>query len=51
MLNNSEKGQGFFEFALIVLLIAIVVTATLLLLGPNISNWIDLVRVVLGGGG
>lgn len=34
----KEKGQGLVEYALILVLVAIVVIATLLLLGPLISN-------------
>ena len=34
----KEKGQGLVEFALIIVLIAIVVIAALPLLGPQIGN-------------
>ena len=34
----QEKGQGLVEYALILVLIAIVVFAVLLLLGPIIGN-------------
>ena len=33
-----EKGQGLVEYALILVLVAIVVIAVLLLLGPAIGN-------------
>jgi pilus assembly protein Flp/PilA len=33
-----EKGQGLVEYALILVLVAIVVIAVLLLLGPTIGN-------------
>ncbi|NPE22107.1 Flp family type IVb pilin [Fusibacter sp. A1] len=35
---NEQKGQGMVEYALLVALIAIVVIAALLLLGPAIGN-------------
>ena len=35
---DSKKGQGMVEYALLVALIAIVVVAALLLLGPAIAN-------------
>jgi pilus assembly protein Flp/PilA len=34
----KEKGQGLVEYALILVLVAIVVIAVLLLLGPIIGN-------------
>lgn len=34
----NEKGQGLVEYALILVLVAIVVFAALLLLGPIIGN-------------
>ncbi|HUM64151.1 MAG TPA: Flp family type IVb pilin [Anaerolineaceae bacterium] len=34
----KEKGQGLVEYALIIVLIAIVVIAALSLLGPQIGN-------------
>ncbi|HNE04295.1 MAG TPA: pilus assembly protein [Anaerolineales bacterium] len=34
----EEKGQGLVEYALILVLVAIVVIATLLILGPIIGN-------------
>ena len=34
----KEKGQGLVEYALIIVLVAIVVIAILLLVGPQISN-------------
>jgi len=37
-LYESEEGQGLIEYALIIVLIAIVVIAALLLLGPAIGN-------------
>jgi len=35
---TSEKGQGLVEYALILVLVAIVVIAALLILGPVIGN-------------
>jgi pilus assembly protein Flp/PilA len=35
---RNEKGQGLVEYALILVLVAIVVIATLSLMGPIISN-------------
>ncbi len=37
-LIRSEKGQGLVEYALILVLVAIVVLAVLLLLGPTVGN-------------
>lgn len=33
-----ERGQGFFEYALIILLVALIVIAVVVLLGPFIGN-------------
>ena len=33
-----EKGQGLVEYAMIIVLVAIVVMALLLILGPSVSN-------------
>ena len=38
MFKKFEKGQGLVEYALILVLIAIVVIAALLILGPTIGN-------------
>ncbi len=38
MLLRREKGQGLVEYALILVLVAIVVIAILALLGPTIGN-------------
>ena len=37
-LKNQEKGQGLVEYALILVLVAIVVIAALMILGPIIGN-------------
>jgi len=34
----KEKGQGLVEYALIIILVAVVVIAVLLILGPIIGN-------------
>ena len=36
--SNKEQGQGLVEYALILTLVAIVVIAALLILGPVIGN-------------
>jgi len=36
--NKKEKGQGLVEYALILVLVAIVVIAALMILGPIIGN-------------
>jgi pilus assembly protein Flp/PilA len=36
--RSSENGQGLVEYALILVLVALVVIIALALLGPNISN-------------
>ena len=38
LFSPEEKGQGLVEYALILVLVAIVVIAVLLLLGPIIGN-------------
>ena len=38
MFNKFEKGQGLVEYALILVLVAIVVIAALMILGPTIAN-------------
>lgn len=37
-LKNKEKGQGLVEYALILVLVAIVVIAALMVLGPTINS-------------
>jgi Flp pilus assembly pilin Flp len=36
--KNNEKGQGLVEYALIVVLVAVVIVAALLILGPSVGN-------------
>jgi pilus assembly protein Flp/PilA len=38
LFSLKERGQGLVEYALILVLVAIVVFAVLLLLGPNTGN-------------
>ncbi|MBI3162236.1 MAG: Flp family type IVb pilin [Chloroflexi bacterium] len=45
----SEKGQGLVEYALILVLVAIVVIAALMLLGPMIGNTFSAVNSSLSG--
>jgi pilus assembly protein Flp/PilA len=53
--NKKEKGQGLVEYALILVLVAIVVIAVLMLLGPIVggvfSTVNDSLSGVSGGGG
>ncbi len=44
-----EKGQGLVEYALILVLVAIVVIAILALLGPQIANIFSQITSGLGG--
>jgi pilus assembly protein Flp/PilA len=37
---RGEEGQGLVEYALVILLVAVVVIAILALLGPYISDWL-----------
>ena len=45
----KEKGQGLVEYALILVLVAIVVIAALMLLGPIIGNVFSKVNSSLAG--
>ena len=49
MAAREEKGQGLIEYALIILLIAIVVIAALELLGPQIAAIYNQITTTLGG--
>lgn len=44
----KEKGQGLVEYALILVLVAIVVIAVLMLLGPIIGNVFSKINTSLG---
>ncbi len=46
---KRERGQGLVEYALILVLVAVVVIAALVLLGPQISNAYNRVITALGG--
>jgi pilus assembly protein Flp/PilA len=46
---NRESGQGLVEYALILVLVAIVVIAILALLGPQIGNVFSQINHGLGG--
>ena len=48
---NREDGQGLVEYALILVLVAIVVIAILALLGPQIGNVFSRIVNALGGAG
>jgi pilus assembly protein Flp/PilA len=45
----KEKGQGLVEYALILVLVAIVVIAALMVLGPIIGNVFSDINSSLGG--
>ena len=45
----QEKGQGLVEYALILVLIAIVVIAALSLLGPQVGTVFNDITTELGG--
>ena len=47
----QEKGQGLVEYALIIVLIAIVVIAALTLLGPQIGGVFSRINTALTGAG
>ncbi len=46
----SEGGQGLVEYSLILVLIAVVVVAALVILGPNVGNIFSQVADALNGG-
>jgi pilus assembly protein Flp/PilA len=47
--KQKEKGQGLVEYALILVLVAIVVIAALMILGPIIGNVFSKVNSSLSG--
>ena len=49
--SKKEKGQGLVEYALILVLVAIVVIAALMVLGPIIGNVFSKVNSSLSGAG
>ena len=48
MFSLQEKGQGLVEYALILVLVAIVVIAALMILGPIIGNVFSKINSSLG---
>ena len=49
LFSPKEKGQGLVEYALILVLVAIVVIAALMILGPIIGNVFSRVNSSLSG--
>lgn len=49
LFSRAEKGQGLVEYALILVLVAIVVIAVLMLLGPIIGNVFSTLNESLSG--
>ena len=45
----KERGQGLVEYALILVLVAIVVIAALMILGPIIGNTFSTINTSLNG--
>jgi pilus assembly protein Flp/PilA len=48
LFSLKEKGQGLVEYALILVLVAIVVIAALMILGPIIGNVFSKINSSLG---
>jgi pilus assembly protein Flp/PilA len=49
MLQSFNKGQGLVEYALILTLVAMVVIAVLMVLGPRIGNVFSSINSSLSG--
>jgi len=49
LFSPKEKGQGLVEYALILVLVAIVVIAALMLLGPRIGGIFSRINSSLSG--
>jgi pilus assembly protein Flp/PilA len=49
LVSQKEKGQGLVEYALILVLVAIVVIAALMVLGPVIGNMFSKINSSLSG--
>ena len=47
--SKKEQGQGLVEYALILVLVALVVIAALLILGPVIGNTFSMINSSLSG--
>jgi pilus assembly protein Flp/PilA len=48
LFNPQERGQGLVEYALILVLVAVVVIAVLTLLGPAIGNVFSTIKSNFG---
>ncbi len=48
-LPRNEEGQGLVEYALILVLVAIVVIAILVIMGPQVGNIFSRITNGLGG--
>lgn len=48
LIFQNEKAQGLVEYALILVLIALVVVVALSLLGPNLGNTYSMINTRLG---
>ncbi len=49
--NKKQKGQGMVEYALVLVLVAVVVIAALTVMGPQVKNVFGTVNGSLAGGG
>ena len=49
LVSQKENGQGLVEYALILVLVAIVVIAALMVLGPVIGNMFSKINSSLSG--
>jgi pilus assembly protein Flp/PilA len=49
LFSKKEKGQGLVEYALILVLVAIVVIAALMVMGPIIGNTFSKINSSLSG--
>jgi pilus assembly protein Flp/PilA len=49
LFSQKEKGQGLVEYAMILVLVAIVVIAALMILGPIIGNTFSKINSSLSG--
>ena len=49
MLALSERGQGLVEYALLLIMVAMVVLAMLIILGPQIGNTYSRITNAIGG--
>ena len=49
LVSQKERGQGLVEYALILVLVAIVVIAALMVLGPVVGNMFSKINSSLSG--